>query len=422
MCGVEGVRLVAADAQFYWMSAKMPNDQFLLYAFDGEPGDVEEAVALVIQRVRRCRDLVVRVDDGCPVTYPAWVHRDVGADQTVLHGPAAGWQECLDAVARLADDQLDLREAAWRLHVFCPVPGVPGAAQPSCVVVLQLGHALGDGVRSSAMAAELFGRASNVPGIQHSSPGCLITRSVSVARSHAQLERDTAAGRVPPPASPRPVLSMNGRSGGTTTIRTLVRRTGELPGPTVTVGVLAVISGALASYLRDRGEDTKALGAEVPMAKHRVRTANNHFGNVGVGLHPQLPFQQRAARIADELRQRRRRSDHPAFAAGDRSLAAVPAPLLRWGVRQFDADARSDVVIGNTVVSSVNRGPADLTFGGRPVVLTAGYPALSPMMGLTHGVHGIGAAIAISVHADDSVVDVDDYVDRLALALGDQNR
>jgi hypothetical protein len=186
--------------------------------------------------------------------------------------------------------------------------------------------------------------------------------------------------------------------------------------------VLAVISDALAGYLAGRGEDTSALGAEVPMAKSRIRNANNHFGNVGVGLHPGLPFQRRAARIAEELQQRRRRGDHLAFAAADRSLAAVPAPLLRWGVRQFDADARSPVVTGNTVVSSVDRGLADLTLGGRPVVLTAGYPALSPMMGLTHGIHGIGDAIAISVHADDSVVDVDDYLDRLAAALRDQSR
>jgi adenylosuccinate lyase len=51
-------------------------------------------------------------------------------------------------------------------------------------------------------------------------------------------------------------------------------------------------------------------------------------------------------------------------------------------------------------------------------VLTAGYPALSPMMGLTHGVHGIGDTIAISVHTSASTVaDVDDYADRLAAAL-----
>ena len=40
------------------------------------------------------------------------------------------------------------------------------------------------------------------------------------------------------------------------------------------------------------------------------------------------------------------------------------------------------------------------------------------MMGLTHGVHGIGDTIAISVHAAESaIVDVDAYVARLAAAL-----
>jgi hypothetical protein len=91
---------------------------------------------------------------------------------------------------------------------------------------------------------------------------------------------------------------------------------------------------------------------------------------------------------------------------------------LRWGIKQFNPGARSPTVTGNTVVSSVNRGPADLTFGGRPVVLTAGYPALSPMMGLAHGVHGIGDTIAISVHAaETAVADIDDYLDRLSSAL-----
>ena len=50
--------------------------------------------------------------------------------------------------------------------------------------------------------------------------------------------------------------------------------------------------------------------------------------------------------------------------------------------------------------------------------LTAGFPALSPMMGLTHGVHGIGDMVAVSVHADPAAIDADDYLDRLADALG----
>ena len=104
--------------------------------------------------------------------------------------------------------------------------------------------------------------------------------------------------------------------------------------------------------------------------------------------------------------------------ADSRPFAAVPASLLRWGVAQFDPTRRWPTVTGNTVVSSVNRGPADLRFGDATVAVTADYPALSPMMGLTHGVHGIGDTVAISVHAAESAIgDIDAYVARLDAAL-----
>jgi len=199
----------------------------------------------------------------------------------------------------------------------------------------------------------------------------------------------------------------------------VVRKRAGLAGPTVTVGVLAAVSTALAGHLEEQGDDASTLGAEVPMAKTGVRKANNHFGNVGIGLYPQLDIDARTARIVGDLADRRRRAAHPAMLAAGRASAAVPAILLRWGVKQFDPMVRSPTVTGNTVVSSVNRGRADLYFGDLPVVLTAGYPGLSPMMGLTHGVHGIGDTIAISVHAAASAIgDIDAYVDRLERALG----
>jgi hypothetical protein len=201
-------------------------------------------------------------------------------------------------------------------------------------------------------------------------------------------------------------------------VRTLVRRSDQLAHPTVTIGVLCAVSAALAAHLRELGDDPSALGAEVPMAKATVREAHNHFGNVGICLYPELKPAKRAQRIADDLADRRRRAAHPAMRAESRAFAAVPAPLLRWGVAQFDPTLRSPTATGNTVVSSVNRGPADLYFGEAPVVITAGYPALSPMMGLTHGVHGIGDTVAVSVHAAESAIgDVDEYVTRLDAAL-----
>jgi hypothetical protein len=40
-------RLSAVDAHMYWMSAKIPNDQFLLYGFGGTPSDLDEALRTI---------------------------------------------------------------------------------------------------------------------------------------------------------------------------------------------------------------------------------------------------------------------------------------------------------------------------------------------------------------------------------------
>ena len=411
-----GEPMTAVDAQFYWMSAKIPNDQFLVYAFAGVPADLDRAVGEVLDRARSCPDLTIRVADAYPLSYPRWI--PVGCPPAAVRHRLAGdrWTDCLDAVAHLAEDQLDARVAPWRLHVFSPVAGIPGSADAGTVTVLQVAHALADGVRAAALAAWLFGRPVPVPALAVPPRGFLPARAVTATRAHRHQVRDVEAGRLPPKAGNRPPLTTNSRPVGVRTVRTLVRPRGRLPGPSVTVGVLAAVGAALAEHL---GERCDSLGAEVPMAKPGARRARNHFGNVCVGLYPGLAREQRAERIAADIADGRRRARHPAAGTADRAFAAVPAALLRWGVTQFNPDARPGRVAGNTVVSSVNRGPADLFFGGAPVLLTAGFPALSPAMGLTHGVHGIGDTVAVSVHASPSAVgDVDAYLRRLDAALG----
>lgn len=408
-------RLAAVDAQTFWMSTKIPNDQLLLYRFDGAPTDFDAALAQVRARAAGVAPLCLRLDDHRRRDYPAWVPRPVGDDQFVVHDAVPTWTACLDAVAALTLDPLDVRTAAWRLHLFPRV-------DTGVVAVLQISHALGDGIRASALAARLFGRDAAVPGVAAVPwyrPATLPWRAVRAARAHRALIRDTAAGAVPPPAPSRPVLRTNTRPAGRRAVRVLTRRRAELDGPTVTVAVLAAIAEALAGHLAAAGDDPSELGAEVPMARPGARRAANHFGNVGIGLHPGLPRAARMGAIAAELAARRRRAAHPAVRAEADALAAVPAPLLRWGVHRFDADARAVTVTGNTVVSSVNRGAADLRLGDAPVAVTAGFPALSPMMGLTHGVHGIGDTVAISVHAAESAIgDLDAYLSRVDRALG----
>ena len=415
-------RLAAVDAQMYWMAPAIPNDQFLVYAFDGELTDPGPALQALRSRAGGCAALAVRVADAGFWTYPRWEPCAIEADRFTVHRPAdASWSACLAAIADLGDDQLDARVAPWRLHVFPTVTELRGPGTGTgAVAVLQMSHALGDGQRSAALAAWLFGRDAPIPpgDVTGHPEWSWVRRSAAAARAHRGLVRDTAAGLVPPQAKSRPVLRSNARPDGARYLRTVLCERRRLPGPTVTVSVLAAVAGALSGHLEELGEDTAQLGAEVPMAKAGPRRAHNHFGNVGVGLHPRLPFTDRCRAISAELHQRRRRANHPAMVTASAAFAAVPAPLLRWGVRQFDPTVRSETATGNTVVSSVDRGANDLVLGTSPVLFTTGFPGLSPMMGLTHGVHGLGDTVAVSVHAAESAVgDVDAYVERLAREL-----
>lgn len=408
--------LAAADAQLFWLSSKLPNDQFLVFVFDGEPA--AGALDQVRRRAEMCAEFQLRVADDSRWRYPRWVPAEVTDEQFVVHDEVTGVADgeghgkgshdrCrlasgdFRAISRLG--QLDATRMTWRLHVF-----------PPDVVVVQISHALGDGTRSSALAAALLGRGTPVAPAAATRRGNLIWRAAVAARKHrdAQMHRE-----LPPPVPPRPAVSVNFAPAGEAVLRTLVVGRDRLRTPTVTVAALSAIGAALGGYLAERGEDISRLGAEVPVAGPSTAQSRNNFRNVSIGLHPERHRAERAERIAGELAAARRRSEHPAHRAAGDAFAATPAALLRWGMGRFDPTLRSSAVTGNTVVSSVNRGPADLSFGGCPVRYTAGFPALSPMQSLTHGVHGIGDTVAISVHADSVTVDVEDYLDRLARAL-----
>ena len=418
-------RLTPVDAQTFWMSAKIPNDTVLLYAFAGVPDDVEHALEQVRERARGCPELSVRIDDGSALAYPSWAACGVDASQVVTHAlEDPTWAGCLSAVSRLVDHQLDARRAAWRLHVFAGVDGVPGVEGPGTVAVLQISHALGGGGRTSHSAATMFGRSASMPEVTPFRTGLatLPLLGFRAARAHRQLVADTEAGLVPPPASPRPVLRTNARPAGARGMATAVCSRHDLSGPTVTVSALVAISTALAAHLRDLGDDPSTLGAELMMAKALPRRAYNHFGTAGVGLHPDVAPEERGERIAADIAARRRRAAHPAMLAADIAFAATPAPLLRWGTAQFNPDVALAEVTGNTVVSSVNGGAADFAFGGAPVVLSAAFPGLSPLMGLTHCVTGIGDTISIGVVAAETALGdfpdgLDAYVGRLEQAL-----
>ncbi|MFC7755996.1 hypothetical protein [Tsukamurella soli] len=52
------------------------------------------------------------------------------------------------------------------------------------------------------------------------------------------------------------------------------------------------------------------------------------------------------------------------------------------------------------------------------MAFTAGFPALSPAMGVTHGIHGIGEVVTLTVtSAPEALPDPDGYAALLAAAV-----
>lgn len=435
----------------YWLSARTRNDLFLLYCFADSGVPTPRLRESIAERVLRIPDLLVRVQNApANLAYPFWEDCVFAEDQFVEHEIAsAKWSAVTAALGDLVDTGLDAAHRPWRLHVFRGVADAPLAqGEQSLVAVLQISHALADGRRAADIARALFAESESDRAIVQSPKGSApfsrlsrwigistevsgiplgmgrtMIRGVAAFRAQRALADLTAAGELAPPGPGYPPNLLNGNGNAPEhSVRMIVRAADETraPGHTVTVVVLTAVSVALRRYLIDCGENPEALGAQVPMAiSDPAGGQRNSYRDLSVDLAVTEPdLRLRAERIAADLAARRTRALHPLHAAQDRVTAAIPAPILHRDVTGYPIDVLPESVSGHTVVSSVHRGPADLSFGGGRVRFTAGFPALGAVMHLTHGVHGLGDTVTISVHADPKVVrDVDAYAAQLDAAL-----
>ena len=432
-------RMAAADAASYWMSERIPNDQFLLYCFAAPSISLDECARRLLARARHVDDLCLRVHD-VPATAdrPYWVSAEPTPDQVRVDTTTRTWSSCLDAVGDLVADPLVPSRAAWRLHLFGPVTDLPagcGESVTGVVVVLQISHALGDGRRASQIARDLFtapydnrrGGGFGMPGpvrdVGTLALGALRFPGefVSTVRHGVQVARigkPATSGRL------GYLLTRLNRDPGTQRLLRVIvldRERLTASGSSVTVAVLVAISWALPRYL---GDVCDRLGVELTVGRSQKSSSRNNFRNAGIDLHLEVGDpDERARLIRGEIEAARAADTDPERVAQRRVTEATPAILARWGIRAFDLDTRPETVTGVTVVSSVDRGAADLDLDGGEILFTTGFPALSPVQGLTHGVHGIGDRIAVSVTTSPEIMpDVDRYVELLTDALDTSRR
>ncbi|MFI6219048.1 WS/DGAT domain-containing protein [Nocardia salmonicida] len=465
--------MAARDATMYWLSRRTVNDVFLLYSFAETDTATDELCDFVAARAARIPDLRIRLEQiPGDLGYPRWVPAEFTSQQFIHHRPdGLSWQALLAGLGELLGTGVVATEYPWRIHVFRAVHGAPRSAEPVVVVVLQLSHALADGTRAAVIARALFGTVVD-DAVVHSTPGAPVDNSayhpvgpaqtstlpvdscgqpcgwiarrvdprvIGVLRFPGQLaatvwrgraaylaQREladrTAAGEVPAAAAGFAPSALNPASPvADHTVRMLVVDVDDLriPGKTVTVVALTAISSALVDYLAERGERPERLGTALPMALPAPSKARNNYRGLSIDLHigePDLCL--RANLIADDLATRRERALDPLLSVQDRVGEVVPAVLAVRDVERADLDDVPAMLDGNTVVSSVYRGQDDLAFAGGPVLFTGGFPALGSVMHLTHGVHGIGETITLSVHSDPGVIpDPDRYLRLLAESL-----
>ncbi|PXX63179.1 wax ester synthase-like acyl-CoA acyltransferase family protein [Nocardia tenerifensis] len=456
----------------YWLSARTRNDLFLLYCFTDTDCPTAQLRDVVAERSARIPDLRVRAR-AVPgnLDYPSWVRCEFRSDQFIEHVlPEPDWAHLQAALGEVVDTGVDAAVRPWRLHVFRGVVDAPAQpdASPALVAVLQMSHALADGRRAAEIARALFETEPAVDGAANSSargapatsrfatakrvgisstsalrrsvPASLALslprmpiqvartafRGYKAFRAQQELAELTAKGELPPPGPGFPPSLINhecAEPNSAHLIRMLVCHADalRLPGRTVTVVVLTAVSIALPRYLEQRGEPVERLGAQVPMALSATAMPNarNNYRSLSIDLFIDEPdLCTRADKITADMTARRTRALHPLLAAQDRVTSVVPAPLLRRDIDRYPLDTVPGSIAGHTVVSSVHRGPANLSFGGGLVRYTAGFPAIGSVMRLTHGVHGLGDTVTISLHADSATVpDIDAYAALLRAAL-----
>ncbi|MFI5500546.1 wax ester/triacylglycerol synthase domain-containing protein [Nocardia asteroides] len=460
------------DATMFWLSRRCANDVFLLYCFAETVTTTAELRAFLSTRSARIPDLRIRAGEiSGNLDYPRWEPAEFTSQQFVHHRPAGlRWPALLDRVGDLLGTGVDATESAWRVHVFRGVLDAPASAGPVLVAVLQVSHALADGTRAAAIARQLFTASEVIPR----GPGAVVDNSTNPPVGPVETPvqpvdyRGRICARVAGTAGARVLGALSfpqrlvrtawrGRAAYSAQ-RELAERTvtGEVPAATpgfapsalnpaervgvfdhrvrmlvvdatrvrvpertVTVVALTAISDALSRYLSEHGARPDRLGTALPMALPGASTAHNHYRGLSIDLHIDEPdLVRRAALIADDLASRRERALNPLHDIQNRVGDMVPAALAARDVARAELDSVPATLDGNTVVSSVYRGEADLAFAGAPVLFTGGFPALGTVMHLTHGVHGIGETIAVSVHSDVAVMpDPDRYLALLAEAL-----
>ncbi|MGW8066111.1 wax ester/triacylglycerol synthase family O-acyltransferase [Streptomyces ziwulingensis] len=343
-------------------------------------------------------------------------------DHVRLHAPTTDFHA---RAGRLMERPLERGRPPWEAHVL------PGADGDRFAVLFKFHHALADGLRALTLAAGILDpmdlpaprprRAEparrllpDVRGLPERVRGALSDAGraldIGAAAALSTLDVRSSAALTARPSGSR-------RTAGVTVDLDDVHRVRKTVGGTVNDVLIAVVAGALRTWLDERGDGSEGVAprALIPVSKRRPRTAHPQ-GNRLSGYLTRLPVgdPDPLSRLAAVRAAMDRNKDAgPGRGAGAVALLADHVPALghRLGGPLVGTAAR---LWFDILVTSVPLPSPGLRLGGHP--LTEVYP-LAPLA------RGHSLAVAVSTYrgqvhyglvADAKAVP---DLDRFALAL-----
>ncbi|MFF9819632.1 wax ester/triacylglycerol synthase family O-acyltransferase [Streptomyces sp. NPDC014006] len=368
--------------------------------------DLLAARAAAVPGLRmRIRDVWQPLRARSPFTFGGAVREGVPdfdpLDHIRLHAPTADFHA---EAGRLMERPLDRDRPPWEAHVL------PGADGVSFAVLFKFHHALADGLRALGLAAAILDPVEMPePRPRPAQPPrgllpdvrrlpSLVRGAVSGALSDvgraldigASVAASTLAMRSTPALTAEP--SGTRRTAGVVLDLDDVHRIRKAVGGTVNDVLIAVVAGALRTWLDERGDGSEGVAprALIPVSKRRPRTAHPQ-GNRLSGYLIRLPVGESdplgrlaAVRVAMD----RNKDAGPGRGAGAVALLADHIPALghRLGGPLVSQAAR---VWFDILVTSVPLPSLSLKLGGNP--LTAVHP-LAPLA------RGQSLAVAVSTY------------------------
>ncbi|MGW0176984.1 wax ester/triacylglycerol synthase domain-containing protein [Rhodococcus sp. NPDC003322] len=431
-----------------------------IFDADGLPGsiDLEDVLEWVRPRIEHSAVFRSRIQRyPRDVDFPYWVPDpdfDLRNHVTVEAARGPGWPAVRDRIAVLCGERLPPGRPPWELLVITGITEVDDIPDGSCVVVLKVHHAVGDGMETVELARGLFAQQPLSPGrpTPAVTPAAALLRAIARApvgaarlawgSARAQVltraaAKASARGEVLAPRWRWPSTRFNRRQGPGFTFDAVTFDLAEIgaarsrfPGITVTDVVIEVIANAMVSYLREHGEEPpESLGGKVSYSTRGTAESKsrNNFVVLSVDLHTDIadPIEQLHA-IHDSMDSEKRRFRHPAVAELSSALECAPAPYVNWLVwrrSQLPIGEGETVALGNTMISNVPRQSDDMRFLGSRLIGGFGVLGIGDGSCLNHYIVTVGTRVTVTFGVDPArMPDTGRYLTLLREAFDDLAR